>query len=334
MQVIQGIFRVRAWCRRLVAWALVGALTGATGWAMAQGQAQASSAAQASSTAQAASPAQPPASPGSRWVTASGNLELEVAPCGAALCGTVTKVLGNRSMSPEGGEMNPVDTRPALGMVLLTGFERSDGGDANTAPSEWSGEIYNRENGKTYRCRMSVSTQDRPEGELVLRAYVGIPLFGKTQVWRRASGTAAAPQAPQFEGITQWFNSPPLSMAGLRGKVVLVDFWTSDCSNCMRALPHVQRWHERYKAQGLVVIGVHTPEFAAERDAPRLQATIARRTITYPVAQDNGFHTWAAWRNQAWPSLYLVDRQGRVLMRHVGEGDYAHIEAQIVAALR
>jgi uncharacterized protein (DUF2147 family) len=110
-----------------------------------------------------------------------------VAPCGAALCGTVTRVLGNRSMSRDGAEMVPVDRRPALGMSLLRDFIRSDDGDAGTPPSEWAGQIYNRENGKTYRCRMSVSTTAVAAGELVLRAYVGIPLFGQTQHWQRAA---------------------------------------------------------------------------------------------------------------------------------------------------
>jgi len=131
-----------------------------------------------------------PTDPRGKWITASGNLEVEVAPCGNALCGTVTKVLGNRSMSRDGAPMDPVDTRPALGMSLLKDFTRSDSGDPATPPTEWSGEIYNRENGKTYRCRMSVSTASNAAGELVLHAYVGIPLFGKTQHWQRAAPTA------------------------------------------------------------------------------------------------------------------------------------------------
>jgi uncharacterized protein (DUF2147 family) len=126
-------------------------------------------------------------SPLGSWITASGNLEVDVAPCGAALCGTVTRVLANRSMSREGAEMVPVDTRPALGMTLLRDFVRSDGGEPTTPASEWTGEIYNRENGKSYRCRMAVQTDKQAGGELVLRAYVGIPLFGQTQRWQRVA---------------------------------------------------------------------------------------------------------------------------------------------------
>ncbi|WP_398496272.1 DUF2147 domain-containing protein [Variovorax sp.] len=128
--------------------------------------------------------AQPAASdPRGRWITANGNLEVEVSACGDALCGTVTQVLGNRSMAPEGGEMQAVDTRSPLGMTLLKDFRPT----AATEPGgEWEGTIYNRENGKTYRCRMSVATASIAAGELVLHAYVGLPLFGKTQRWTRA----------------------------------------------------------------------------------------------------------------------------------------------------
>ena len=121
--------------------------------------------------------------PRGRWITANGNLEVEIAPCGAALCGTVTKVLGNRSMSLSGEAMTPADPRPALGMTLLTGLlpeALAEGGP------RWTGEIYNRENAKTYRCRMSVRTGPAKANELVLHAYIGIPLIGKTQQWQRA----------------------------------------------------------------------------------------------------------------------------------------------------
>ena len=126
--------------------------------------------------------------PRGRWITASGNLEVEVAPCGSALCGTVTRVLGNRSMSRDGEAMKPADDRPALGMTLLRDFVPDIPADEGAAPTAWSGEIYNRENGKTYRCDMTMGDT----GELVLRAYVGLPIFGKTQRWQRASAAPAA----------------------------------------------------------------------------------------------------------------------------------------------
>ena len=146
-------------------------------------------------TTHAASQAGTAADPRGRWITANGNLEVEIAACGDALCGTVTKVLGNHSMSSDGAAMDPVDARPALGMKLLHDFLPKASGKANEPPSEWSGEIYNRENGKTYSCRMSVSTTANAAGELVLHAYVGVPLFGKTQRWQRAPVATAATAA-------------------------------------------------------------------------------------------------------------------------------------------
>ncbi|MBC7994155.1 MAG: cytochrome c biogenesis protein DipZ [Rhizobacter sp.] len=140
--------------------------------------------------------------------------------------------------------------------------------------------------------------------------------------------------APEFAGITTWLNSPPLTMQGLRGKVVLVDFWTYACINCVRTLPHLTRWHQRYADQGLVIVGVHTPEFSFERDTANVQAAIARHGIRYPVAQDNGFRTWSAYRNQYWPAVYLIDREGRVVFKHVGDADQEAIERQIQEVLR
>ncbi len=129
--------------------------------------------------------------PRGEWVTASGNLEVAVARCGAAWCGTVTKVLANRSMSRDGTPMEAVDNRPALGMMLLKDFVPVET-DKDGAPTQWSGDIYNRENGKTYRCQMSINTAANGSSELVLHAYVGIPLFGKTQRWQRVAASAAA----------------------------------------------------------------------------------------------------------------------------------------------
>lgn len=121
--------------------------------------------------------------PDGNWVTESGNLEVQLAPCGPALCGTVVKVLANRSMSGPGAEVTPVNAQPALGMTLLSGFTPSGEG-------EWKGQIYNRENGKTYSALM---TQPAPD-QLLIRAYVGLPMFGKTQVWRRSADAAPAAQ--------------------------------------------------------------------------------------------------------------------------------------------
>jgi cytochrome c biogenesis protein CcdA/thiol-disulfide isomerase/thioredoxin len=140
-------------------------------------------------------------------------------------------------------------------------------------------------------------------------------------------------EAPELAGIDAWLNTPPLQISELRGKVVLVDFWTFACGNCERTLPSLKRWHAHYAAEGLVVIGVHTPEFAFERERENVEAAVRRFGIEHPVALDNRYETWTAWRNRYWPSLYLLDREGRLVFRHEGEGDYEEIERAIEAAL-
>jgi thiol-disulfide isomerase/thioredoxin len=135
--------------------------------------------------------------------------------------------------------------------------------------------------------------------------------------------------APDFAGIDTWINSAPLTLAQLRGKVVLVDFWTFACGNCINTLPSVKSWHAKYKDKGLVVVGVHTPEFPFEQDTNNVKRAVERFGITYPVAQDNRYATWAAYGNQYWPAFYLIDKHGRVAYTHVGEGDYAQTEAVI-----
>ncbi|CAN7626998.1 thioredoxin family protein [Pseudoduganella sp. LjRoot289] len=139
--------------------------------------------------------------------------------------------------------------------------------------------------------------------------------------------------APEFSGIDKWLNSEPLTVQQLRGKVVLVDFWTYTCINCINVLPHVKAWYDKYKDKGLVVVGVHTPEFPFERSTVNVQTALKRFDIRYPVAQDNRYATWTAYRNQYWPALYLVDRKGQVVYTHFGEGQYSQTEAAIQALL-
>ena len=139
----------------------------------------------------------------------------------------------------------------------------------------------------------------------------------------------ASAGAPNFVGIGKWFNSAPLSMSDLRGKVVLVNFWTYGCYNCVNTLPYVTRLYETYKDKGLVIVGVHTPEFPFEHSASNVQAALKRHGITYPVAQDNDSATWNAWRNQYWPAQYIVDQQGKIVFRHSGEGQYEEIERTV-----
>ncbi len=135
--------------------------------------------------------------------------------------------------------------------------------------------------------------------------------------------------APEFTGIDTWLNGEPLTLAGLRGKVVLVDFWTYSCINCLRTLPYVKQWHATYKDQGLVVVGVHTPEFAHERPTANVQTAMRRLGVTYPVGQDNRYATWKAFDNEYWPAVYLIDRRGHIMLKHFGEGAYAETESAI-----
>jgi cytochrome c biogenesis protein CcdA/thiol-disulfide isomerase/thioredoxin len=133
-------------------------------------------------------------------------------------------------------------------------------------------------------------------------------------------------QAPEFQEIDGWLNSKPLTLASLRGKVVLIDFWTYSCINCLRTLPYVTRWADTYRSAGLVVVGVHTPEFAFERVPANVERAVRSLGVAYPVALDNGYGTWSAWGNQYWPAKYLVDRQGHVRYAHFGEGEYQRSE--------
>jgi thiol-disulfide isomerase/thioredoxin len=163
-----------------------------------------------------------------------------------------------------------------------------------------------------------------------LREWAGVALL--------SAGVQAAPgllwsrevKMPEFTGITRWLNTDaPLTRAGLEGKVVLVDFWTYSCINCIRTLPHVTDWHEKYADQGLVIVGVHTPEFDFEKKEANVRAALAKHGIAYPVAMDNAYGTWRAYSNRYWPAHYLMDRRGVLRYRHFGEGNYEETERKI-----
>lgn len=128
--------------------------------------------------------------------------------------------------------------------------------------------------------------------------------------------------APEFTGIDAWINTDPLTIGSLRGKVVLVEFWTFGCINCIHVQPYVKGWYDRYAAAGLVVVGVHTPELSFERDLGNVRDAVTKADIRFPVAFDPSFTTWNAYRNGYWPALYFIDRSGRIRHVHIGEGDY------------
>ena len=135
--------------------------------------------------------------------------------------------------------------------------------------------------------------------------------------------------APELRGITTWINSPPLTLAALRGTVVLVHFWTFDCINCQNVQPYVKRWYERYRESGFAVVGVHTPELDSERELDSVRAAVARKGVTFPVAFDPEYATWDAYRNSYWPAFYFIDKSGHLRFAHYGEGEYDRSERVI-----
>lgn len=140
-------------------------------------------------------------------------------------------------------------------------------------------------------------------------------------------------RAPELR-VTAWVNTEPLTLAGLRGRVVLVDFWDYTCINCLHTLPYIKEWHARYADGGLTILGIHAPEFAFAKDEERIQEAIAQLGIMYPVALDNDFLTWNGFANRAWPAKYLIDTRGYIRVFHHGEGHYREMELQIQALLR
>jgi thiol-disulfide isomerase/thioredoxin len=185
----------------------------------------------------------------------------------------------------------------------------------------------------------------------VLAAAIGAPIAGFVSEMKGQPMTSSGARAPFLHGFpvaaiasqdelasltraNEWLNSPPLDPLSLRGKVVLVNFWTYTCINWRRQLPYLRAWQEKYKDQGLVVIGVHAPEFEFEKDMANVGWAVKDMKIDYPVAVDNNHAIWRAFRNQAWPALYFVDAQGRVRHHHFGEGAYEQSEMVIQALLR
>jgi len=175
------------------------------------------------------------------------------------------------------------------------------------------------------------SFQERVERNSTVRRELR-GLTGSGDALAADTGSAAGPRAPEFKDIKLWLNRPngkPLSIAGLRGKVVLVDFWTYSCINCLRTLPHVKAWDRAYRKAGLMIVGVHSPEFAFERVPSNVRSAVRRLGVRYPVALDNDFGTWRAYSNDYWPAKYLIDKSGRVRYEHYGEGAYGETESVI-----
>jgi cytochrome c biogenesis protein CcdA/thiol-disulfide isomerase/thioredoxin len=184
--------------------------------------------------------------------------------------------------------------------------------------------------------RLSLSSTSGVEQKLVDRF--------RPVAYAKANETSAAEPAtvelknegsfPSLDGVVKWLNSPPLTREQLKGKVVLIDFWTYSCINCLRSIPYVEAWAEKYKNDGLVVIGVHTPEFAFEKDAANVARSLTDLKITYPVAIDSNYAIWKAFHNEYWPAHYFIDANGTIRFHHFGEGKYAESEEVIQQLLR
>ncbi len=197
---------------------------------------------------------------------------------------------------------------------------------ADALPFSWTGALYGIEK--------TPAVEARVRGLEGSTSQIG-PVAGSSSA--TGLGAAAVPDvvlgdfgpAPELRGITDWINSKPLTLASLRGKVVLVHFWTFGCVNCRNVQPYVKAWYERYHAQGLEIIGVHTPELSYEREIANVRKAVADEGVTFPVAFDPAFATWNGYSNSYWPAFYYVDRSGEIRYEHVGEGSYEEQEAVI-----
>ena len=236
--------------------------------------------------------------------------------------------LGGRRVLEPIRRAGPQRVQRALGAVLLAtaiAFAAGLDMDFETALARHTSDIT-----LTAGVERSGTVQDR-----LRDLHGGGPRFdtGATAPRRPHANLPDLGAAPDFVDTQRWFNSAPLSLARLKGRVVLVDFWTYTCINCLRTLPYLEAWDRRYRAQGLTIVGVHAPEFGFEHDAGNVASAIATNHIKYPVVQDNSLSTWNAWGNQYWPAEYLIDAHGQVRHTHFGEGEYGQTESAIRALL-
>ncbi|PRH11747.1 cytochrome c biogenesis protein DipZ [Burkholderia gladioli] len=261
---------------------------------------------------------------------ATGGLEQSLvdrfAPRGNAMHGNAPADANGPAMMAANGNANGGDvaggsgpSMMAAGDAMRAAANHGDAGNGNAMMAAGdamraaaNGASPSADNGSAM---MSAATQSARQNAAMLRVSApALPVEG---------------DAPSLAGATEWLNSPPLTNASLRGKVVLVDFWTYSCINCLRTLPYVKAWARKYRNDGLVVIGVHAPEFAFERDIGNVKKATHDLGVTYPVAIDNGYSIWRAFNNEYWPAHYFIDAQGRVRYHHFGEGDYVQSERAI-----
>ena len=218
---------------------------------------------------------------------------------------------GQRIARPLRGSMRWL--RPALGAVVAL--------TALAIALEWDRPLQTAVPGYVERLQTRIERNDAAEDEFR-------ELLGRDQAASDERLADYGP-APDFRGVAGWLNSGPLSFTALRGKVVVIDFWTYSCINCLRTLPYLRAWDRTYRDDGLVIVGVHTPEFAFEREEGNVRRAVRELGLRYPVALDPRYGTWNAWGNRYWPAKYFVDRRGHVRWAHFGEGEYAESERVI-----
>ena len=210
----------------------------------------------------------------------------------------------------------------AVAVVVAFGWDRTLETSLLTAAPGYGAGLTSIEN--TAIVRHAIAARDTSSGAGgALASNAGDPAHGTTPA------LSSYGPAPALVADGKWFNSPPLTMEQLRGKVVLVDFWTYSCINCIRTLPYLRSWYQKYKDDGFVIIGVHSPEFAFEHNPANVAKAIRELDVSWPVVQDNDFRQWDAYKNMYWPADYLIDAKGNLRYYHFGEGDYVRSEAVI-----
>ncbi len=169
---------------------------------------------------------------------------------------------------------------------------------------------------------------------LIISLLLGGTQLAAHSVNSKSSSLPRLNKAPEIIGLSHWINSSSISsMKELKGKVVLIDFWTYSCYNCINTLPHVKSWYKKYKEKGFIVLGIHAPEFFFEKNLKNVKEAVKKHGIQFPVALDNGFQLWRAYRNRYWPAFYLIDKNGFIRYSHFGEGRYQQTEKNILQLL-
>jgi thiol-disulfide isomerase/thioredoxin len=222
-------------------------------------------------------------------------------------------------------------------VLIVSGLDLTvETGIASVLPPGWTGALAAVEQRPDVQQEIDVLRTDTSE----IPGAAGAPSAGSSRMAAELPSAIAEAlpvdvaladlgPAPELTGIDAWINTPPLTIESLRGKVVIVEFWTFGCINCQHVQPYVKAWYDRYAASGLVVVGVHTPELSFERDLGNVRDAVTKADIRFPVAFDPAYATWNAYRNGYWPAFYFIDRAGRIRHTHAGEGDYEESEQVI-----